>query len=113
MWTYFFFLEGKTCVLLIENIVILPYYCLIDLYAKFFFLWLVTFAKVECCQITETCGINWEDSSYGRAYLDFSPKRFVSCGSPLMRDSTFCSNPVSNNLRQGLPNGIVALLGNI
>ena len=28
-----------------------------------------------------------------------------------MRDSTFCSNPVSNNLRQGLPNGIVTLLG--
>ena len=30
-----------------------------------------------------------------------------------MRDSTFCSNPVSNNLEQGLPNGIVTLLGNI
>ena len=50
---------------------------------------------------------------YGRAYLDFSPERFVSCGFPLMRDSTFCSNPVSNYLEQGLPNGIVTLLGNI
>ena len=30
-----------------------------------------------------------------------------------MKDSTFCSNPVSNNLEQGLPNGIVTLLGNI
>ena len=83
-----------------------------DLCAKIFFSWVVTFAKVECCQITETCGINWEDC-YGRAFLDFSPKRFVSCGSPLIRDSTFCSNPVSNNLEPGLPNGIVTLLENI
>ena len=45
----------------LENIIVLPYYWLMDLYAKFFS-WVVTFAKVECCQITETCGINWKDS---------------------------------------------------
>ena len=76
------------------------------------FFWIVTFVKVEHCQITETSGINWEDC-YGKAYLDFSPERFVSCGSPVMRDSKFCSNPVSNNLEQGLPNGTVTLLENI
>ena len=72
MWTYFFFSEGEDmCIIYLsiidiciidENIIILPYYWLIDLYAKFFFHWVVTFAKVECCQITETCGMNWEDS---------------------------------------------------
>ena len=47
----------------------------------------------------------------GRAYLDFNPERFVFCGSPLIECSTFCSNPVSNNLESGLPNGIVTFLG--
>ena len=62
MLDIFFLLRGgRHMYYLFENIVILPYYCLIDLYAKSF-LWFVTFAKVECCQITETCGINWEDS---------------------------------------------------
>ena len=32
-----------------------------DLKAEFFS-WNATFAKVEHCQITENCGINWEDS---------------------------------------------------
>ena len=50
---------------------------------------------------------------YARAHLDFSPKRFVSCGSPLIRGSTLCSNPVSNNLEPELPNGIVTFLENI
>ena len=67
LWKYvdiFFLLRGGRCVLLIYFV---GEYCyttmlLIDLYANFFFLWFVTFAKVEHCQITETCGINWEDS---------------------------------------------------
>ena len=100
--------------IMIMCIVVLGLHCLVYGYQicfqKFFFSWIVTFAKVERCQITETCGINWEDSIMVEPIQTSILERFVSCGSPLMRTSTFYSNPVSNNLEQGLPNGIVTLL---
>ena len=36
--------------------------CALLLCCPIFFSWDLTFAKVEHCQITENCGISWEDS---------------------------------------------------
>ena len=40
------------------------------------------FANVECCRLQNTVE-SLGKLCYGRAYLDFSPKRLVSCGPPL------------------------------
>ena len=46
----------------------------------FFFFSLKFFAKVECCRLQNTVE-SLGKLCYGRAYLDFSPERLVSCGS--------------------------------
>ena len=48
----------------------------------FFLFSLKFFAKVERCRLQNTVE-SLGKLCYGRAYLDFSPRRLVSCGSPL------------------------------
>ena len=48
----------------------------------YFFFSLKFFAKVERCRLQNTVE-SLGKLCYGRAYLDFSPRRLVSCGSPL------------------------------
>ena len=48
----------------------------------YFFFSLEFFAKVERCRLENTV-VSLGKLCYGRAYLDFSPRRLVSCGSPL------------------------------
>ena len=50
----------------------------------FFLFSLEFFAKVEHCRLENTV-VSLGKLCYGRAYLDFSPRRFVSCGSPLTK----------------------------
>ena len=80
----------------------------IGYFIDIFSLFIKFFAKVKHCRLQNTVE-SLGKLCYGRAYLDFSPVRLVFCGSPLAYSSTFCSIPVSNNLRCGLPNGIVFL----
>ena len=54
----------------------------IDIYIFFSFFSLKFFAKVEHCRLQNTVE-SLGKLCYGRAYLDFSPGRFVSSGSPL------------------------------
>ena len=56
MWTYSSLGRGRHVYCIELKILCCPIYCF------FFFFWNFTFAKVEHCQITENCGISWEDS---------------------------------------------------
>ena len=54
---HIFFLGGEDmCIIDLRMLLYCP------IIRLFFFSWNFTFAKVERCQITENCGINWEDS---------------------------------------------------
>ena len=58
------------------------YDVIVGYFIDIFFFSLEFFAKVERCRLKNTVE-SLGKLCYGRAYLDFSPRRLVSCGSSL------------------------------
>ena len=74
----------------------------------FFLFSLEFFAKVERCRLENTV-VSFGTLCYGRAYLDFSPRRLVSCGSPLTKGVPLVASQLVMTWVVGSPLALISL----